>query len=245
MPEEPRLDEQAMSQAVQLGLASQLDEAEGIQVDVRTDLLKAVQGQADSMSVSGQGMKVKDVRVEEMELHAQKLDINPLRMLLGKLELNHPLDAQSRLVLTEADLNQAMNNDAIAKRIPSLTLNIRGQSVTITLQRPFTLRLPVHGKIELEAVATVQDLQRSQQISFSVALFPRTDAHPLLVEGFQCMSGSVSFDLVFALLSRLKEWLDAPLLQFEGVALKVQRLEVEPGRLIIEADARVYQPPSL
>ncbi len=245
MPEEPRLDEQVMSQAVQMGLASQLDEAEDIQVDVRTDLLKAAQGQADSMSVSGQGMMVQDVRIEEVELHAQNLDINPLRMLLGKLELNHPLDAQSRLVLTEADLNRAMNNDAVAKRIPPLTLKVGEQAVTVALKRPFALKLPVHGKIEFEAAATIQDSQHRQQINFSVALFPRTDAHPFLLEGFQCQSGAVSFDLIFELLNKLKEWLDAPSLRFEGVELWVERLDVEPGRLIIQADARVYQPPSL
>ncbi|HEY9699935.1 MAG TPA: DUF2993 domain-containing protein [Trichocoleus sp.] len=242
---EPRFDEQVMSQAVQLGLASQLDDADELQVDVRTDLLKAAQGQADSVSVSGQGMVVQNIRFEEMELHAQNLDINPLSMLLGKLELKQPLDAQSRLVLTEADLNQAINSDSIASRIPPLTLNVQGQSITVALQRPLQVRLPVSGKIEFTASALVQEAQQEQQIGFSVALFPRTDSHPLLLEGFQCTRGAISFELMFALLNRLKELLEQPFLQLDGVAFRVQRLEIESGRLIVQAEARVYQPPTL
>jgi hypothetical protein len=47
------LDEQVISKAAKLGLSSQVDEADKIDVGIKTDLLKAVQGQVDSVDLSG------------------------------------------------------------------------------------------------------------------------------------------------------------------------------------------------
>src|SRR4028118_367017 len=92
-----RLDEQAISKAAEIGLSSQLDEAEKIDIDIKTDLLKAVQGQVDSVAIAGQGLVIqKDIRVQEMELHTDSIDINPLSALFGQIELNQSVDATAR-----------------------------------------------------------------------------------------------------------------------------------------------------
>jgi hypothetical protein len=80
MPYEPRLEEQALSGAAEITISTQLDEVENIDVDVRTNLLKMIQGQADSVSIAGDGLVMqKDIRVHEMELHTNTIAINPLR----------------------------------------------------------------------------------------------------------------------------------------------------------------------
>jgi hypothetical protein len=56
MPYEPRLEEQALSGAAEITISTQLDEVENIDVDVRTNLLKMIQGQADSVSIAGEGL---------------------------------------------------------------------------------------------------------------------------------------------------------------------------------------------
>ncbi|HEY9806073.1 MAG TPA: LmeA family phospholipid-binding protein, partial [Candidatus Obscuribacterales bacterium] len=69
MSEEPRLEEQIVAQVVEAGLTSQLESVEAIAVDVHTDLGKIVQGQAQGISVTGQGLVVQPgVRVEELEV---------------------------------------------------------------------------------------------------------------------------------------------------------------------------------
>jgi hypothetical protein len=47
-----------ISKAAELGLSSQVDEADKSDVDIKTDLLKAVQGQVDSVDLSGQGVVI-------------------------------------------------------------------------------------------------------------------------------------------------------------------------------------------
>jgi len=57
----------------------------------------------------------KDIRVQEMELHADSIAINPLSAF-GQIELNQPVDATARLVLTEPDINRASTQTISAAR---------------------------------------------------------------------------------------------------------------------------------
>jgi hypothetical protein len=131
MPHEPRLEEQALSEAAEMAIAAQLDEVENIDVEVQTDLLKMVQGQADSVSIAAQGVVMqKDIRVQEMEVHTDRIAIDLLRTIFGQVELEKPLDATARVVLTEQDLNRALDSDYIRSQFQSLELNVEGQIVT-------------------------------------------------------------------------------------------------------------------
>ncbi len=53
MPENPGLGEQALNKAAEIGLSSQLDEVDSLDVDIKTDPLKLVQGQVDSVTIEG------------------------------------------------------------------------------------------------------------------------------------------------------------------------------------------------
>ena len=125
MSDKPRLEEQALSEAAEMTIAAQLDEVENIDVAVRTNLLKIVQGQADSVSLTAQGMVVqKDIRVQEMELHVESIGVDILSAIFGQIELDKPLDAFARLVLTQQDINRALNGDFIRSKFQSLELNL-------------------------------------------------------------------------------------------------------------------------
>lgn len=63
MPESSGLGEQALNKAAEIGLSSQLDEAENLDVNIKTDPLKLVQGQVDSVSVEGEGLVMQKTSV--------------------------------------------------------------------------------------------------------------------------------------------------------------------------------------
>ena len=80
--EDRNLEEQVVSKAVEMTLSSQLDSAEKIEVDVQTDLSEIIQGKAEGVAISGQGLVMqKDIRIQEMEWQTNGVDINPLSAL--------------------------------------------------------------------------------------------------------------------------------------------------------------------
>lgn len=243
---EPRLDEQVISQAAQAGLSSQLEEAENISVDIRTDVLKATQGKADSLSVSGKGMVVQGVRVQEMAVQADRLSFNPLSVLLGTLELDQPLDATAQVVLTEADLNRAMQAEAVTSRLPALALTVEGEPVTVELVHPVAVTLPADGKIALAGDALLHQRESSRQVGFVVVIIPRTDGQPVILESFVCEPGEgLSIEFTIALLQKFKALLELPYIEIEGMAIQVKRLSIQSGKMLLETEAHIPQMPSL
>ncbi len=246
MPDEPGLEEQALSQAAEITISTQLDEVENIDVDVRTNLLKMVQGQADSASVIGQGLVMqKDIRVQEMELHTTGIAIDLLSGIFGQIELNQPIEATARLVLTEPDINRAINSDYIRSKFPSLELNVDDQIVTVE-PKQLAVHLPGGGQMGLDGTIVLHETGNTQQIGFTGVIRLGTMKQPLLLEAFHCTEGEgISLELAIAFLKKAKQLMNLPYFELEGMALRIKRLEVQEGCLTLYTEAYVRQLPEL
>jgi hypothetical protein len=247
MPEEPRLEEQAVSQAVELGINSQIEGADRLDVEVHTDLLKVVQGKADSVAVAGQGVTVQPgVRVEAMELHTDRISINPLSLLFGQVRLDQPIDTIAHLTFTEADLNRALNSDAVRAQLTPVSLNVEGASVSVEMQLPMTIDLQTPSKFGFSGTMRVHESTGDRSIRFQAVICPRTDEQPVLLESFQCEPGQgVSLPFTIALLKKGQELVQSPYLELAGMAVRVKKMTVEPGTLHLEGEAHVYQMPQI
>lgn len=246
MSDEPRLEEQALSQAAEMTIAAQLDEVENIEVAVRTNLLKIVQGQADSVSLTAQGMVVqKDIRVQEMELHVESIGVDLRSAIFGQIELDKPLDAVARLVLTEQDINRALNGDFIRSKFQSLELNLGDQMVTLAPQQ-LEVALPGDGKMGFSGTILLHEIGKIRPVSFSAVIRPRTMKQPLLLEAFHCTQGEgFSLELAIAFLNKVRELINLPYLELQGMALCVKDLEVKKGSLTLHTEAYIKQFPDL
>ena len=59
------IGDRAISEAAEVGLANQLDEAKNLDVDICTNPLNIMQGEIDSVSVKGEGLVIKkELRAE-------------------------------------------------------------------------------------------------------------------------------------------------------------------------------------
>lgn len=246
MSDQPKLEEQALSEALKLGLSSQLDAAEKIEVHIETDLLKMAQGKVDSVVVEGHGLTVKeDIRLESIELQTNQVSISPLRALLGNIKLDQPVDTTARIVLTEADINQSLNSDYVKNKIPSLELNVEGKPVTIAVEFPLKIRLSSVGKIHFSGAIKLSGIDETRSVSFAAVACPCTDTQPILLETFCCVPGQgFSIPFMIALLNRLQELIRQPYFQLEDIILQIKTMQVEPGSLTVEAQIRTNQIPA-
>jgi hypothetical protein len=246
MPDQPNLEEQALSEAAAATVSTQLDEVENLDVDIKTNLSKIVQGKADSISITGQGLVMqKDIRVQEMQLQTEKVDINPLSVLFGQIKLNKPVDATARLIITEQDLNRALNSDYIRSNYPNLQINVEGQTVTLEPQK-LEIFLATNNKMTFKGTILVQEKATSRSLSFMAIIGLPTLDQPLLLEAFHCAEGEgVTLEFALALLQKAKELLNSPYIDLEGMALHVKNLEVQAGNLILHTEAFVRQLPNI
>lgn len=247
MTHDRRLDEEVISQAAQAQLTNQIDEAEAVSVDVHTDLLKAVQGKADSISVEGRGVVVQEeIRMQEIELHTDGVAVDPLSALLGQIKLSHPVNSLVRVVLSEADMNRTVNSEFVRERLKPLELNVEGEVVAIDLLLPLEMRFPKANTIDINGSACLHEKSGDRQVSFSVTIHSRTESQPVMLEKFYCDHGDgLAIDLTVALLRKIQELVNAPYIEVENLAFRIKTLKVEPGTVSVETEAHIHQVPSL
>ncbi|ARV59284.1 hypothetical protein BZZ01_12185 [Nostocales cyanobacterium HT-58-2] len=242
MPEEQRLEEQILSQEAQRRLSQQLDEVEKINVNVQTDLLKIIQGQANGVSVAGRGLVMRNIRIQELKLQTDGISINPFSALFGEIELNHPINATARIVLTEADINRALASNDFRSTVQNFDLDVDGEIVSFQPQE-IQINLPGNGKIEFTGKILLHE-GNTRQLGFTAVVRPRTLSQPIMMETFICNQGDgISLEIIAVLMQKLKELVNLPYFEFEDMVLRIKSMEVHKGRLILLVEAYVKQIP--
>lgn len=243
--QEHKLESDIVSKAAEVTLSSQLDAAEKIDVDVETKLSEAIQGNAEGVAISGEGLVIqKDIRVQEMELHTDKVDINPLSVLFGQIKLNQPIDADGRIVMTEPDINRALNCDYVLNKAQNFELDVDGQTATMAMQQ-MELKLPGGDKMVFSAKVLLHEMGKTRRIGFTAIMYPRNGQQPVRVESFNCHDGqTISIEFAAAFMQKLKELTHQPYFEMEKMSFRVQEMLVEAGKITMQVQAHLAEIPS-
>jgi len=245
MFDQPGMGEEALNKVAEIGLASQLDEVENLDVDIKTDPLKLIQGEVDSVTIDGDGLVMQgDLRVEELDMQMSSVAINPLSVALGKIELTKPTEASVRAVLTEADINRAFNSSYVRQQLQQQQIHVDGQPVTVDAQQ-VDFRLPGGGKVVLNASVMLQETGETHQVAFSAVPCVSTSGQTVSLDNVEYGdTEELSPELTQALIEETSEILNLSNFDLEGMTLKINNLQVEAGKITLQAQARVEQIPS-
>lgn len=245
MSDQPGLGEQALNKVAEVGISSQLDEVENLEVDIKTDPFKLMQGQVDEVTIQGEGLVMQgDLRVEELDMHMSSVAINPLSAAFGKIELTKPTEASTNVVLLESDLTRAFNSEFIRDKLQNQQLQINGQSMTINPQQ-IDFRLPGEGKVALKATVLLPKTGETKQIAFTAVPQVSISGQTVALEDVQYAEGEeLSPEITKALVDQTSELLNLSNFDLEGMTLKINELKVEVGKLTLEAQAHVEKVPT-
>jgi hypothetical protein len=245
MPDEPRFEEEFLSQEAKKRVSDQLDKAEQIDIDVQTDLFKIVQGQADAVSFSGQGLVTREgIRVQEIKVQTDSIAINPLSAIFGQIELNEPVNALARIVLTEVDINRALSSDYIRSKPQNFDLKVDGKIVSFESQE-IQIFLPSKGEMEFKGKVLLKETGNTRSLGFSAKIHPRTHSQPIILESFNCTQGEgISLEVIAALMQKAKEWVNLPYYEWEDMTFRIKDLEIEKDSLTVLVQTNVRQIPS-
>ncbi|MBD1927289.1 DUF2993 domain-containing protein [Trichocoleus sp. FACHB-90] len=239
------LGQQALNKAAEIGLSSQLDKADKLEVDVEADPLSLVQGKVNSVTIEGEGLVMKgDLRMEELDMEMTNIDINPLSAAFGKIELNKPTEASTRVVLTEADVNRAFNSEYVGSMLQNQQVQVNGQPMTIDTKK-VDFRLPGEGKVALNTTVFLRETGETKQVSFTAVPRVSANGQNVSLEDVQYTEGEeLSPELTKGLLDKASELLNLSNFDLEGMSLRIKQLNAEAGKLTVIAEAHVEKIPS-
>jgi hypothetical protein len=239
------LGNRALSKVAEIGIVNQLDAVENLDVDIRTDPGKMMQGKVDSVFISGTGLVMKqDLRLENLTVSIDRVSINPLSAILGNIELTHPSDAEARMVLTQTDLNRAFGSDYMQAKLHGLNVEMDGQPVTIDV-RNVTIDLPGDNKLAIAGDFTIRDRPELKTISATAIPSIEADGNRIALEILAAEGQGLNLRLVMAIFEQLIALLDMRNFNISGMSFQLHQLEAQTGKLVIHAKAQVAQIPSI
>lgn len=239
------LEGQALGKAAEIGIKSQLDEVQDVDVDVDAQAFELAQGKVESVSIKGKGMVMeKDLRVEDMDLQTNSVSINPLSIAFGKVELTRPVDASAHVTLLEEDINRAFNSQYIQSKMQGLDVHVNGKLTKVDIQQ-VDFRLPDSNKVALSATMLIKETGESQPVAFTAKPEIGEGGQRVVLTQVEYRDGKdLSPELTEALLESSAELLDLRNFELEGMSLRIQKLDISEGKLSLQTTARVEQFPS-
>ncbi len=239
-------EENVFSEFAKVVLGTQFDEFRKVAVSARTNLIKLFQGEVEDISFQGRNIVKDEIQIQEVEIQTDQISVDPLSILLGKIKLSEPIDTHLRLVLSEANLNQNMNSDYVKSFLKPIELDVDGETVSLELQPPFSIRLLNGNKMRFTGNVAVHRTETTQKLAFTSVLSPRTETEPVRMETFCCTpDDGQSIPFMIALLQWMQNLLTQPYHEIAGIAFQVKTLFIQNKELTTEIEIHASQIPDL
>jgi hypothetical protein len=230
-----------LDRVAETAIGNQLDSAEELSVRIdNTPSYRALQGRVDRVRIAGRGLfPVAGVRVAVFEVETDAIALNPGQLRQGQPELEQPLQAAIKLVLTEADLNQALQSETVLEPLRSLNLALSGTSTQSELIDPKFEFLP-NDRLRLQV--TLQDPRTREQtrVVAESGLQIMAGRQLQLLEPTITVNGQiVAPQLLAYLIGNVSQRFDLTNLEESGITARVLNLEIEDDRLTLVSFVRV------
>lgn len=233
----------ALNRMMELGISSRFDAIDDLEADVRSDPLKLLQGELESVNVRGKGLVIKrDLRTADLFVQSDGIAIDPLQAALGNIELTRPTHAEIAVTLIEADIQRALNSDYIADKLQRLKFTVEGRLTRIRPQQ-VTVRLPGAGKVELAADVQLVDLGERDRIAFTATPKLFSDGHHIQFKAVEVDAQSASQSLTASLVSTLNRLLDLRNFTLSGMELQLRDMDLQEGQMQVVTKARLEEFP--
>lgn len=118
----------AVEQVATQAIRNQFDQVETLAVRIdSTPNYQLVQGKADRIRIAGRGLYPEaNIRIAALEVETDAIAISPKSLQTGQPQLEKPLNAGIRLVLTREDINRALQSPEVSDRLRNLSLDLLG-----------------------------------------------------------------------------------------------------------------------
>jgi hypothetical protein len=226
-------------------IETRTENVEELQVRVEnTPSYEIIQGKAEKIRIASRGLEpIKDFRIEVLELETDPLSLNLDTIKTGNKKfreaLKKPLQGGIRLVLTEEDLNQAINSKNIQAKIQKLISDSDQPDFEIINCR---LNLLANNRLAIETEVKLLRLDREDilNITLNVGL-KLVQGHKIeIIEPQGTLNGrKLSSKLLQGFADNINQRLDFHSLEDSGILIRLLQLEITDQTINVAAFLRI------
>lgn len=225
-------------------IRDQLDAAESLSVRIdNAPNYQLVQGRVDRVRIAGRGLyPIEDVRIAVAELETDAIAVDPASLRRGRPRLEKPLQLGVRLVLTEEDLNRALQSEAIAGQLRNLSLDaLGGASEQLEQYDIVDPKLELdRDRVRLQVTLKQRRSEFQSQVSLESGIAIRSGKQLQLIDPTANLNGqAVPPELIQLLTAGVGQRLNLDALAEAGITARILNFQIDADALALAAFVRI------
>jgi hypothetical protein len=184
-----------------------------------------------------------NLQVEEMKIKLNTIAVSPVKALMGNIVLTQPSHGTARIVFNEDDLESAFKTKTFQQKIAQHKIYIDGQPVKVNIGR-VNVRILADGRIAVKIKLAVQKTEEIHRVCLIITPSICDRGKGVLLDAVRCTQGKeLSPAIINTLIEETKKTLNLTNFQREGLSFKINRLNIEEGKINLDAAAGISKFP--
>jgi hypothetical protein len=239
--------EQMLNTVASQSIRRMFSQSDSVEVNIRCfPSSKLLQGNVDSVKMQGRGLVIRrQFQVVEMSFETDAIAIDFGSVLRGKIQLKQPTQAIAQVLLSEDGINKAFNAELVKKRLDDVWLS-EGTGINEPVSfDDISIKLLPNNQVEIQArvnapsreapisiaVQTGLSVERRRRLLFTEPRF-LADQIP---EDLQDLSKQITTEFV----ELLNNMVDLDRFDLDGIAMRINRVEVQQQQLLFSGYAEI------
>lgn len=238
------IGEKTINKIAEMAFKSQIKNAEYLSVQVKIDPHKLSKGILESLNIDGYGLEMqKNLRLEKMQITLNNIAVNPLKALMGNVQLTKPSQGKACIVLSEKDIERALNINNLNQQLQKYNILHHNQSVKVKFCR-VDCRILGDGRVMVKGKLKVINTQALESVCLVIKPRICNSGQGIFLDEVKCTQGKqFSSILINAILEESAKIFNLDNFLMDGISLDVNHLTMEDGKLNLLAIAGITRLP--
>jgi len=203
-------------------------------------------GKVDQVWMSGRGLSFRpSFRVDTLELETDEIGIDPASLSDGPLRLSRPFQAAVKIVLTERDINRALQAPEVADQLRTLVVRVPAGTPAQREIRRYNFFNPQVKLLANDRVQLQVEL-REQEGSERLTILAESTLQVVSGSRLQLIDPKISVDgqeapaeILDSIAKGISAEFDLLKLESTGITARVLKFEVTPQQMLIATFVRI------
>ncbi|MEL6927125.1 MAG: DUF2993 domain-containing protein [Cyanobacteria bacterium J06600_6] len=241
----PDLSQAMVNKVAEMALASQLDSAQKIDVNLDSDTSQLLQGKTNYLSIAGEKIVTLDnIRLEKIDIVGEDLALNLTEILFGKVVFERPGSFKVKFVFTESDCDRLLSSEYVRILLQNLDLEIEQQPAHFYLQRS-KCSLGQQDKLSMIGEIVLEKPQQSKTVPFKIAFQFEHSGGEIGFRGGEYLEDRVlNLKETVAIMNKISDLLYLRHFQNEDLAGEIAKIQIRDQQLIIQTNIEIKRLPN-
>jgi len=219
-------------------IRDQLQQAQQLQVRVdNAPTHQLLQGRVERVRIAGRNLRLKqqDIQIALLELETDSIELDPRSFRRSKPKLKRPLQAGVRLVLTQENINKALQSPELIARLRKINLGLPGNVQNTDFINP-RVEFLTNNRLRFQVEIREQGKEQSLFVLLETGLGVLQERQIQLIEPIIFVNGEeVPPAFVKILVSNLGQHLDLQNLEQYGLQARILQLNMRNKQIELAA----------